>query len=340
MTDEMLRQAIAAYKSGRKAKARRLLEQILERDASNETAWLWLSGTAETVEERRACLERVLELNPGNDRAKRGLERLQAVRQTLSSGSELRPGLTEAAGVGGASRPAPVKADAAGWRPSSSRVPGPKLANAAVAKRGLSTVDQALRVVAGLVFGAVVALFAYLIVSSDLGSLTSTSLVSARPTEPPAEPVWQQLGTQQGGFFIMMPGTPESDVQDVITPVGSLELHTHALDTGEFSYMVAYNDYPQYLVRNANVDEMLDGARDGAVDNVNGTLVGERRIRLQGHPGRELWIEATMKGQRGLAQARIYLVDARLYQVIAGGLKDSFSESNAERFLNSFLLVQ
>jgi hypothetical protein len=125
-----------------------------------------------------------------------------------------------------------------------------------------------------------------------------------------------------------------------MTPVGSLNLYTYALDMGELSYMVAYSDYPSNLVRYADVDEMLDGARDGAVDNVDGTLVGERKIRLQGYPGRELWIEATMAGKQGLAQARIYMVGSRLYQIIAGGLKDSFPAGDAERFLNSFLLVQ
>ena len=326
MTDQMMRQAIDAYKSGQKAEARRLLEQILERDASNEAAWLWLSATAQTVEERRACLERVLELNPANERARRGLEHLQAAGQAPSSIS--------------ASRTAAVMTEAAGKSPSSRGVPRPTLADAAGAKRGLSTVDLTLRVIAGLVFGAVVVLFAYLLFSGDLGSLTTTTLVSARPTETAVVPVWKQLGTQQGGFFIMMPGDPKSDIQDVITAVGSLELHTYALDMEEFSYMVSYSDYPSNLVRNADVEERLDGARDGAVDNVDGTLVGERKIRLQGHPGRELWIEATMDGEKGLAQVRIYMVGARLYQVIAGGLKASFSESNAERFLNSFLLVQ
>jgi hypothetical protein len=47
-----------------------------------------------------------------------------------------------------------------------------------------------------------------------------------------------------------------------------------------------------------------------------------------------------MDGKQGLAQARIYVVGSRLYQIIAGGLKDSFPAGDAERFLNSFLLVQ
>ncbi len=70
-------QGIAALQSGHKAEARALLVQALQQDKRNETAWLWLSGAVKTNAERRACLEEVLAINPGNEMAKRGLERLQ-----------------------------------------------------------------------------------------------------------------------------------------------------------------------------------------------------------------------------------------------------------------------
>ncbi len=76
MTDELLKQGIAAIKEGRKSEARRLLAQVVEQDKRNETAWLWMSGVVDTDTERRACLENVLAINPNNEIAKRGLERL------------------------------------------------------------------------------------------------------------------------------------------------------------------------------------------------------------------------------------------------------------------------
>lgn len=76
MTDasELLSQGIAALKSGQKAKARNLLEQVVQQDEQNESAWLWLSGAVSTDEERRTCLENVLAINPNNGVARRGLE--------------------------------------------------------------------------------------------------------------------------------------------------------------------------------------------------------------------------------------------------------------------------
>jgi hypothetical protein len=76
-SDDLLKRGIAALQAGRKAEARTLLVQALQQDKRNETAWLWLSGAVDTDAERRACLEEVLAINPGNEMARRGLERLQ-----------------------------------------------------------------------------------------------------------------------------------------------------------------------------------------------------------------------------------------------------------------------
>jgi tetratricopeptide (TPR) repeat protein len=74
---ELLRQGIAAAKTGQKEQARRILLQVVELDERNEQAWLWLSGVVESSEDRRVCLENVLAINPGNAHAKSGLRWLE-----------------------------------------------------------------------------------------------------------------------------------------------------------------------------------------------------------------------------------------------------------------------
>jgi len=76
-TDDLLRQGIAALKAGRKAEARNLLTQVVERDERNEMAWLWLSGAVDTDEDRLICMENVLTINPNNESAQRGIEVLR-----------------------------------------------------------------------------------------------------------------------------------------------------------------------------------------------------------------------------------------------------------------------
>jgi tetratricopeptide (TPR) repeat protein len=79
-TIALLQQGIALTKAGRQAEARQALEQVLEVDERNEQAWLWLSGVADSLEERRNCLENVLAINPANTAAQRGLHMLDAQR--------------------------------------------------------------------------------------------------------------------------------------------------------------------------------------------------------------------------------------------------------------------
>ena len=74
--NDLLSQAKAALKEGRKAEARRLLVRLIQQDLRDEAAWLWLSGAVDRPEDRRRCLEQILLINPGNELARRGLTRL------------------------------------------------------------------------------------------------------------------------------------------------------------------------------------------------------------------------------------------------------------------------
>jgi tetratricopeptide (TPR) repeat protein len=86
MINEIMNRAIAAYKDGRKTEAEKLFRQFLKLDPRNETAWLWLSSAVATDEERRACLEKALAINPASTAAKRGLEILSTKsRERVSS---------------------------------------------------------------------------------------------------------------------------------------------------------------------------------------------------------------------------------------------------------------
>jgi hypothetical protein len=69
----LLAQGVSALKGGDMARAKDLIAQSIRLNPRNEYAWLWLSGVVATDDERRRCLERVLELNPQNDAARHGL---------------------------------------------------------------------------------------------------------------------------------------------------------------------------------------------------------------------------------------------------------------------------
>jgi tetratricopeptide (TPR) repeat protein len=74
---ELLRQGREAARAGDRLVAYRLFVQVLELDPDSEEAWLWRAGTAEQPDEMVRCLTRVLEINPDNPRARRGLAEVQ-----------------------------------------------------------------------------------------------------------------------------------------------------------------------------------------------------------------------------------------------------------------------
>jgi hypothetical protein len=76
--DAWLRGGIEATQAGQKDKARRLLEQVIKADQTNETAWLWLSAVVDAKAEKIRCLEMALKHNPANQDAKMALEWLRS----------------------------------------------------------------------------------------------------------------------------------------------------------------------------------------------------------------------------------------------------------------------
>ena len=71
--DPKLEQAVQAIKSGDKAAGLVLLAQVIRSDPNNESAWIWMATAQDDPEKKKQCLERVLRINPGNERIRRAL---------------------------------------------------------------------------------------------------------------------------------------------------------------------------------------------------------------------------------------------------------------------------
>ncbi len=74
---DTLEQAIAAIRAGDKNTGGQLLNQVLQTDPRNETAWLWMTAVVGSDEERRKILEYVLSINPDNETARNSLAKLK-----------------------------------------------------------------------------------------------------------------------------------------------------------------------------------------------------------------------------------------------------------------------
>ena len=84
-SDTILQLGIEAAREGNRDEARSLFSLLTRQEPDNTQAWLWLAGVADSPDERRAALERVVALDPSNEMARKGLEALGANPNTASA---------------------------------------------------------------------------------------------------------------------------------------------------------------------------------------------------------------------------------------------------------------
>lgn len=81
-----LEQGQSAARAGQRELARRYLQAAVDIDPDNVDAWLWLAGVQDDPHNVKRSLEKVLELNPSNKRAKQGLKLVE--EQLAEQGEE------------------------------------------------------------------------------------------------------------------------------------------------------------------------------------------------------------------------------------------------------------
>ena len=71
--EQLYARGVAAARGGQKVAAAKLLRQAVRLNPQHEQAWLWLSGVLDDPQDVAFCLRAVLGINPGNERAQKGL---------------------------------------------------------------------------------------------------------------------------------------------------------------------------------------------------------------------------------------------------------------------------
>lgn len=121
-------------------------------------------------------------------------------------------------------------------------------------------------------------------------------------------------------FTARLPSGAERKDQAVDSPAGPLSIVMWQHEAQDGFVALTYVDYPPAVIRQALPQKVLDGGRDGAIANINGTLTRDVQVFIDSGAPRRSWpgrlIEATTP-QGMTMRARIYLVDARLYQLIS-----------------------
>jgi hypothetical protein len=153
---------------------------------------------------------------------------------------------------------------------------------------------------------------------------------------------WRELEVSEGGFSVLMRAQPHYARHDIDTPAGKMTAHLYSSERPQSYYAVGYSDYPLALIAGTDPQQVFTGVRDTWVRRINGKLSGPvSELMLAGkYPGVEFKAEGRLNDADALLEARLFLVDQRLYQVIAMGRKNEVPQGEINRFINSFRLVQ
>ncbi|MBD3673187.1 MAG: hypothetical protein HUJ26_06635 [Planctomycetaceae bacterium] len=154
---------------------------------------------------------------------------------------------------------------------------------------------------------------------------------------------WTEYSNEEGGFSVEMPSKPEQ--QSLKQPIvgGQLEYHfaISQLKGGDQIFMISYNDYPAKNVEQTDPQIILDACVQGAVKSRRGKLVSEEKIKLNGHPGRDISFTGEADGEPLMVWHRCYLVENRLFQVMVMAKKENQpTQKDVQKFLTSFQLLE
>jgi hypothetical protein len=170
-----------------------------------------------------------------------------------------------------------------------------------------------------------------------LAALGCGWVVAAEPAPPP-RPAVPEFVSKDWKFAAKFPAEPKAQKQ----VAAGVAVALFAVESKDGVYGVAVADMPIPDGETAaQTQDRLDGARDGAVGNVGGTLTSSSQITLgkQKYPGREFNATVTQP-KAGRLRAQVYLVGKRFYQVIVMGTTEYATAKEATAFLDSFRLTE
>jgi hypothetical protein len=154
----------------------------------------------------------------------------------------------------------------------------------------------------------------------------------------PASPAlsgWVEYRSDDGKFTVLLPADPDVQTQLADTAAGAVQITMALAELDDHAAGVSFNEIPQGAA--ADPEVLLEGGREGAAENLNGTVVSDKPITLGAYPGTEFVVEAP---DDIIYTARVYVANDRLYQVLFITTKDKLDKFDVQAFFDSFTLLE
>jgi len=147
--------------------------------------------------------------------------------------------------------------------------------------------------------------------------------------------LWQTYNDPSGNFSLKFPNKPRAGGQELKLDGGGtadMKIVT-ATPNKTTSYAFMYLDDPASAGR--SVEEVLNGARDGAISKIHGALLDEQRIQFDGHQARDILVR---NGLTSMLNVRIIFDGHRLVMLTVETAGQKFDSKNVQNFFDSLKL--
>ncbi|MHC4686683.1 MAG: hypothetical protein ACYTEW_20590, partial [Planctomycetota bacterium] len=120
--------------------------------------------------------------------------------------------------------------------------------------------------------------------------------------------------------------------------VGTISRQTFFVedDGGQTTFLVMCINYPRDVIESADFDMILDSVRDDLMARYRGQVNNEDLVQLNNYPGREFNFEGKWKNRSVYGNVMTFLIEERLYLLMAMGVEEEVDMDDVEKFFVSF----
>jgi WD40 repeat protein len=149
-----------------------------------------------------------------------------------------------------------------------------------------------------------------------------------RGDSPVESASWYAFTSDFGACSILMPQKPDQQstigeraISKVTNGFCILDIHKRSSDTSD-------------------VDAALDAQVTKSLETLKGTIKERRSITMRGSPGRDVTYEATLGGTHLRGRCQYFIHRGLVYELLYYSAYDDYSQSDEQRFFNSFKLLK
>ena len=158
---------------------------------------------------------------------------------------------------------------------------------------------------------------------------------SPSPSTSTPTDAWATFTSEPGRFSVLLPEIPTDKTDTTQSEHGPYTTHLFVVRTERSVFLIGWVDYDPSF--NFNIQSELDANRDNFVNGLKSqgqsiNVVSTTKITMNGNPG----IEFIAETPDTVYKSRVYIIDRRPYQLIAGSSKTQDDTVNVAKFFQSF----